>query len=68
MPHFSIIIPVLNEGGVINDAIEHVRGIEGGDKCQIIIVDGDERRGTTGAIQHDGVICLARCLCAGAAL
>jgi rSAM/selenodomain-associated transferase 2/rSAM/selenodomain-associated transferase 1 len=53
---FSIIIPVLNESGVINDMIEHVRSIPGSNNGEIIVVDGNPRGNTIGAIKNNTVM------------
>jgi rSAM/selenodomain-associated transferase 2/rSAM/selenodomain-associated transferase 1 len=53
---FSIIIPVLNESGIINDTIEHVRNIPGSNNGEIIVVDGNPRGDTIGAIKSNKVV------------
>lgn len=40
-PDFSIVIPVLHEVGTINGLLEHIRSLDGAERCEIIIVDGD---------------------------
>ena len=51
----SIIIPVLNEAALINNTIEHLHNLEGNDKLEIIVVDGDTEGGTLREISHDDV-------------
>jgi rSAM/selenodomain-associated transferase 2/rSAM/selenodomain-associated transferase 1 len=53
---FSIIIPVLNESGIINETIAHVRSIPGSHHGEIIIVDGNSRGNTIGAIKSNTVV------------
>jgi rSAM/selenodomain-associated transferase 2/rSAM/selenodomain-associated transferase 1 len=53
---FSIIIPVLNESGMINDTIEHVRSIPGSNNGEIIVVDGNPRGNTIEAVQNNQVV------------
>jgi rSAM/selenodomain-associated transferase 2 len=50
---FSIIIPVINEEGGINAAIEHLVSLSGAVSLEIIVVDGD-RTGKTIGIIRDG--------------
>ncbi len=52
---FSVIIPVLNEEGVINDAIARIRDIDGSSGAEIIVVDGGNDCRTIGAIISEGV-------------
>lgn len=49
-PEISIIIPVLHEVAHINRAVAAIRTLEGGDRCEVIVVDGDPERGTLDAI------------------
>ena len=51
----SIIIPVLEEETVINGVIDHLQGLEGNEKTEIIVVDGDPEGGTLIAISHGDV-------------
>lgn len=52
----SIILPVLNEAGRINELITHLRGLRFDAAREIIVVDGDPRGGTITAILDSGVI------------
>jgi rSAM/selenodomain-associated transferase 2 len=52
----SIIIPVLNEAGLINDTITHLHGLDGYKETEIIVVDGDPDGGTLRKISHDDVM------------
>lgn len=52
----SIILPVLNEAGSINDAISSLRGLRPDAAIEIIVVDGDPRGGTIGTIRDKGTI------------
>jgi glycosyltransferase involved in cell wall biosynthesis len=54
-PAISIILPVLNEAGTINEAIAHLRELERADLAEIIIVDGDPGGSTIKAIRDDGM-------------
>ena len=51
----SIIIPVLSEAALINNAIEHLHNLEGKDELEIIVVDGDTEGGTLREIFHGDV-------------
>jgi len=53
---FSVIVPVLNESDVINDTIEHVRSIIGSHHGEVIVVDGNPRGNTIGAIKSNTVM------------
>jgi glycosyltransferase involved in cell wall biosynthesis len=55
MNRFSIIIPVLNEAGEINDLISHLRGLQGGRGCELIVVDGSAEKDTVKAITDPDV-------------
>lgn len=52
----SIILPVLNEAGRINELITHLRGLRSEVAIEIIVVDGDPRGSTITAIRDSGVI------------
>jgi rSAM/selenodomain-associated transferase 2 len=52
----SIIIPVLNEAGLINDTIDHLHGLAGDKETEIIVVDGDPDGGTLREISDDDVM------------
>ncbi|HNX24157.1 MAG TPA: TIGR04283 family arsenosugar biosynthesis glycosyltransferase [Spirochaetota bacterium] len=53
---FSIIIPVLNESGRINDLIRHTSDIFRGYNFEIIVADGDEHGSTINNIKtHDDI-------------
>lgn len=55
-PIFSIILPVLNESGRINEIIGHIRVIDPAKRAEIIVVDGDQQGNTINAIRDSGVI------------
>jgi len=55
-PAISIILPVLNEAGRINEVITHLRGLRFDAAREIVVVDGDPRGGTIAAIRDSGVI------------
>jgi rSAM/selenodomain-associated transferase 2 len=55
-PFVSIILPVLNESGRINEIIGHIRVIDPTNTAEIIVVDGDQQGSTINAIQDSGVI------------
>lgn len=46
MPHFSIVIPVLNEGIAIGEAIAAIESLSAAEPPEIIVVDGDPEGGT----------------------
>ena len=52
----SIIMPVLHEAGIINDAIAHLRGLRQNTPLEIIVVDGDPAGSTLQAIQDDDIV------------
>lgn len=52
----SVIVPVLHEADVIDGTIASIRGIDGGNKADIIVVDGDESKDTISFIDNDDVI------------
>ncbi|MFA5181989.1 MAG: TIGR04283 family arsenosugar biosynthesis glycosyltransferase [Syntrophales bacterium] len=54
-PRFSIIIPVINEEGAINAAIEHLAALPGAASLEIIVVDGDGAGKTIRAIRNGNV-------------
>jgi rSAM/selenodomain-associated transferase 2 len=54
-PRFSIIIPVINEEGVINSTIEHLVALPGAVSLEIIVVDGDRSGKTIGVIRDGNV-------------
>jgi len=74
MKRFSIIVPALNEAGEINELIIHLRALQGGKDCQIIVVDGSAEKDTLKALTFDDVHVLsaprgrARQMNAGAAV
>jgi rSAM/selenodomain-associated transferase 2 len=51
----SIILPVLQEGGRINQVIAHLRGLHSDAEIEIIVVDGDPQGGTVKAIRDHEV-------------
>jgi rSAM/selenodomain-associated transferase 2 len=55
---FSIIIPVLHEAAIINQAIEHVYSIGKGFDLEIIVVDGDRGGSTINVVTNKHVITL----------
>jgi len=54
-PRYSIIVPVLNETASITAILAHLRGLEGQDRAEMIVVDGDPEGATLRAIRCDGV-------------
>ncbi len=52
----SVIVPVLNEAGGINDLISHLASLRSPLSREIIVVDGDPQAGTIGSITQGGVI------------
>ena len=54
-PEISIIIPVLHEVAQINHAVAAIRNLEGSDRCEVIVVDGDPGRSTLDAIRDPDV-------------
>jgi rSAM/selenodomain-associated transferase 2 len=69
----SVVIPVYRESDRINRLIEHVRRLDRGGDCEIIVVDGDPGCSTIAVVGDDRVITLcskkgrARQMNAGAA-
>ena len=55
-PAISVIIPVLNEAGGINDLITHLSALDPGRSVEIIVVDGDPDRSTIRAIADASVV------------
>lgn len=55
-PAISIIIPVYQEGDAINRIIRHIRSIQGGLSCEIIVVDGHPEGSTLSAIEEGNVM------------
>jgi rSAM/selenodomain-associated transferase 2 len=55
-PDYSIIVPVLYEQDTIEGLLDHIATIDGIDRCQLIVVDGDPEGGTIGRISNDRVI------------
>lgn len=53
---FSIIVPVVNEEGVINAVIDRIRNLDGASGAEIIVVDGGQDCRTLDAIISEGVI------------
>jgi rSAM/selenodomain-associated transferase 2 len=53
---FSVIVPVYNEQQNINDSLAHIRSIDKANKCQIIVVDGDENASTINKINIDNIV------------
>jgi rSAM/selenodomain-associated transferase 2 len=52
----SIILPVLNEAGQINEAITRLRGLRSGSALEIIVIDGDPQGGTIRSVRDKGVL------------
>jgi rSAM/selenodomain-associated transferase 2 len=52
---YSIIIPVLKEEAIINGVIDHLQNLEGNEKTEIIVVDGDTEARTLRAILRGDV-------------
>lgn len=55
-PAISVIIPVYQEGEGINRAIRHLRSIQEGSCCEIIVVDGHPEGSTLAVIDDKTVI------------
>ena len=55
-PGISVIIPVLNEAGTINELIAHLRSFAPVDAVEIVVVDGDPAGSTVKAISHPLVV------------
>lgn len=51
----SIVIPALNEEATIDECIAAIRRLDGGERCEVVVVDGDAR-GTTLAAVADGAV------------
>jgi rSAM/selenodomain-associated transferase 2 len=51
----SVIIPVLHESALINDAIAHIRSLEPGAPVEVIVVDGAREADTLHAIRDSEV-------------
>ncbi|MFC1859710.1 TIGR04283 family arsenosugar biosynthesis glycosyltransferase [Thermodesulfobacteriota bacterium] len=51
----SVIIPVFNEAGRINQAIQHLFELDFSEKIQIVVVDGEHSGETVQAINHAAV-------------
>jgi rSAM/selenodomain-associated transferase 2 len=45
-PDFSIVVPVLYETGTIGGLLRHIRRLDAGERCEVIVVDGDPAGGT----------------------
>lgn len=56
LPSLSIILPVLHEREIINNAIARLIGLQHDRAIEIIVVDGDPAAGTISSIKHPGVI------------
>jgi len=55
-PIFSIIVPVLNEAGRINELIGHVCAIDTAGNAEIIVIDGDRSGSTIKALRDNKVV------------
>ena len=55
-PEISVVIPVLDEEHRINDIIQHLRDLDGGKHCQIIVIDGDPDGETIDEIEDMKVV------------
>jgi rSAM/selenodomain-associated transferase 2/rSAM/selenodomain-associated transferase 1 len=56
---FSVIIPVLHEAVNINRVIRHLRKIDKGRSCEIIVVDGGPRMDTLEVVEDAGAVKLS---------
>ena len=52
----SVVIPVLEEADHINGIIQHLRDQDGGENCQIIVVDGETNGGSINEITDIKVV------------
>jgi rSAM/selenodomain-associated transferase 2 len=55
-PDFSIVVPVLYERDTIGPLIAHIRRVDAGSRCEIIVVDGEPNGGTIETIDDDQVV------------
>jgi rSAM/selenodomain-associated transferase 2 len=55
-PEFSIVVPVLYEQDTVAGLLEQLRGIDGDDSCEVIVVDGDPEGGTIRQIDDERVV------------
>lgn len=55
-PEFSIVVPVLYEEDTVSGQLEHIYSLDGADRCEVIVVDGDPAGGTIGTIEDDRVV------------
>jgi rSAM/selenodomain-associated transferase 2 len=55
-PFVSIVMPVLNETGVIRQSLDRLRDARAGGLAELIVVDGDLRGSTVGAIGEGDVV------------
>jgi len=55
-PELSIVVPVLYEEDTIAGLLEHIRGIDADERCEVIVVDGDPGGGTIRRIDDDRVV------------
>jgi rSAM/selenodomain-associated transferase 2 len=55
-PLLSIIVPVLNETGIIQRTVAHLREVSGDVPTEIIIVDGDPGGSTISGIAHSDTV------------
>lgn len=55
----SIIVPVLDEGPLVNGLVDHLRGLSGGPRVQIILADSGPRAATLACLDRPGVVGLA---------
>lgn len=51
-----MIIPVLDEAGVIGEQLASLRSVEGGADCEVVVVDGDPAGSTLRAVRTPGVV------------
>jgi rSAM/selenodomain-associated transferase 2 len=49
-------MPVLHESGIINEAVDHIRSLDGGDAVELIVVDGAQEMDTLSVIEHSDVM------------
>lgn len=55
-PDFSIVVPVLYERDSIGVLLEHIRRLDTGNRCEVIVVDGEPNGGTIEMIEDDQVV------------
>jgi len=58
VPEISIIIPALHEAAGINDTLSAIRRLDGSDRCEVIVADGDPAGSTIAAIDDPTIHCV----------